>query len=292
MARTYRKPELKQTYSSTSDNKEFVRAEQVRRDKDDVKDIGIGLEDIDEAFKFFLTDIIKPYIIKGGERIKVPVLYANADKWVSIQKNGYLRDEKNRLMLPLIVFRRNSIEERADLKRLEVKKFDNDARYTFSTQYNKYNSYSKFSKLNNIKPVKEFYTVTIPDYVRIPYDVIIWTQYNDQVNKIIEQIIFHEGSAYGAKYKFTIKSDDFSFESVNETGQDKMVKCTATLHANAYIVPENVGFISNMKKSFSAQRIVLTESVVDDINNIPASTSTVKKSYVSSEKINEKNRIN
>jgi len=292
MARNYRKPELKQTYSSTSENKEFVRAEQVRRDKDDVKDIGIGLEDIDEAFKFFLTDIIKPYIIEGGERIKVPVLYANADKWVSIQKNGYLRDEKNRLMLPLIVFRRNSIEERADLKRLEVKKFDNDARYTFSTQYNKYNSYSKFSKLNNVKPAKEFYTVTIPDYVRIPYDVIIWTQYNDQVNKIIEQIIFHEGSAYGAKYKFTIKSDDFSFESVNETGQDKMVKCTATLHANAYIVPENVGFISNMKKSFSAQKIVLTESVVDDINNIPALTSTVKKTYVSSEKVNEKNRIN
>jgi len=292
MARTYRKPELKKTYSSTSDNKEFVRAEQVRHDKDDVKDLGIGLEDIDEAFKFFLTDIIKPHITEGGERIKVPVLYANSDKWVSIQKNGVLRDEKNRLMLPLIAFRRNSIEERADLKRLEVKKFDNDARYTFSTQYNKYNSYSKFSKLNNVKPAKEFYTVTIPDYVRIPYDVIIWTQYNEQVNKIIEQIIFHEGSAYGEKYKFTIKSDDFTFESVNETGQDKLVKCTATLHANAYIVPEDVGFITNMKKSFSPQKIVLTEKVTDDINQVSAPANTVKKSYISSEKINEKNRIN
>ena len=107
MARNYRKPELKKTYSSTSDNKEFVRAEQVRRDKDDVKDIGIGLEDIDEAFKYFLTNIIKPHITEGGERINVPVLYANSDKWVSIQKNGVLRDEKNRLMLPLIAFSKN-----------------------------------------------------------------------------------------------------------------------------------------------------------------------------------------
>ena len=42
---------------------------------DTVKDISVGLEDIDNAVLYYFENIIKPTVIQNGNRIAVPVIY-------------------------------------------------------------------------------------------------------------------------------------------------------------------------------------------------------------------------
>ena len=61
MATKYRntdiiKPNLTQTQSSTSEDVKLNKAKQVRRDQDNVKNISVGIYDVDSAFKNFLEN--------------------------------------------------------------------------------------------------------------------------------------------------------------------------------------------------------------------------------------------
>jgi hypothetical protein len=42
---------------------------------DDVKDVSIGLQDIDNAVIYYFENIIKPTVIQDGNRIAVPLIY-------------------------------------------------------------------------------------------------------------------------------------------------------------------------------------------------------------------------
>ena len=76
-----------------------------------VKNISVGLMDIDAAIMFYFNNVIKPTVLENDETIKVPLMYSNPERWNSIQKNGYLIDNKKQLVIPLIVFKRNSISK-------------------------------------------------------------------------------------------------------------------------------------------------------------------------------------
>ena len=86
------------------------RAAQYRRD-DDIKDVSVSLMDMDSAIMYYFENIIKPQVVENGETVKVPIMYSNPERWSSIQKNGFLLDNKKQLILPLIVFKRTSIEK-------------------------------------------------------------------------------------------------------------------------------------------------------------------------------------
>ena len=81
MAQRYRierddKIDLKRTKSSFSDDPKLNKAKQVSRRNDNVKNIQVGIYDIDLAFKDFLERDVKPIIEENGKFIPVPVLYA------------------------------------------------------------------------------------------------------------------------------------------------------------------------------------------------------------------------
>jgi len=95
MARKFRidrddKVDLKKTQSSFSDDPKLNKAKQISRKNDDVKNISVGIYDIDLAFKDFLEKDVKPTIKEDGKFITVPVLYASPENWVSAQKQGYI----------------------------------------------------------------------------------------------------------------------------------------------------------------------------------------------------------
>ena len=46
-----------------------------------VKDISVGLEDVDQAIQYYFDNVIRPNVIQNGSRIAVPVLYGDAEKW-------------------------------------------------------------------------------------------------------------------------------------------------------------------------------------------------------------------
>ena len=110
---------LNKTYSTYSKNSELNRANEVRRDTDIVKTPKITIEDVDFAIISFIRDVIKPQIVENGQVIDVPVMFASGEKYVQIQSRGFMRDQKGKIMTPLISLRRSNIVERDTIKRIQ-----------------------------------------------------------------------------------------------------------------------------------------------------------------------------
>ena len=264
MATKYRqnrddKVDLKRTQSSFSDDPTLNKSQQISRRNDDVKNVSVGIYDIDLAFKDFLERDIKPTIVENGKFIPVPVMYASPENWVSAQKDGFMRDANGKVQTPLISFKRNSLDINTDYSKLKVLTTE-DTSQTFVRKYSRNNKYDAFSQLIDQRPVKELYVVDRPDYVNIQYDVIIWCDYMEDLNKLVEQIIYFQGGAFGDRYKFQIKGDSYSFETTNGVGEERLVRSNVTLTAKAYIVPENVGNKINTSKAFGTSKVIWGES--------------------------------
>lgn len=78
-----------------SARKKLNRGRLRSRDDDTVKQISVGLMDIDAAIMFYFNNTIQPMVEENGESIKVPLMYSNPERWAMVQKNGYLVDNKN-----------------------------------------------------------------------------------------------------------------------------------------------------------------------------------------------------
>ena len=132
--------------------REINRGIERTRKTDDVKNINIGLMDVDSAIMYYFTQVIKPTVKDNGEEVKVPVLYANAERWASIQRRGNIRDKNNQLITPAIVFKRTSIAKDDTIAIDSVDANDPKNFYFFQQKYSKENRYDQFSAKNNLMP--------------------------------------------------------------------------------------------------------------------------------------------
>ena len=236
------------------------RGSETNQRKDTVKDVSVGLMDVDAAIMYYFNEVIKPKVVINKQEIKVPVYYANAERWNSIQKQGYVRDVKGSLITPLIVFKRIYIE---DNETLPIDKLDaNDPKqfYTFEKKYSQSQRYDRFSVLQGILPQKEYYTTAVPDYMKLNYECIVWTPYIEYMNKIIEQINFSEGAYWGEPNKFKFLSSIDSFEDATEMGDDeRIIKTTFNMSFNGYLVPESFNEFLNTQRFFTPKQVVVED---------------------------------
>ncbi len=267
------KPKLNKSLNTFHNDPKINRSEQLRRDQDTVKTPTVNLYDIDYSIKSFIDTVIQPVINENGVSVQVPVMYANPEKWKSIQHDGFLRDDKGKMMYPLIVYRRTSFTQRDALRYNKVSE-DYSNQIAMKKQYTKANRYDKFSVLKNQKPVNEYYYITVPEYITVEYELMVWCEYVKDLNYIVELIKYWEGKAWGERHKFITIGTSYDFESVNATGQDKINKARIGLKTNAYLIPDSIGKSSNMKKSISVGKLIFSENTVDDINKIPSNETT------------------
>ena len=253
-----RKPQIIQTQSSTSVDPKLNKGKQIRRDKDNVKNVSVGIYDVDSAFKTFLEKDVKPTVEDDGRYFPVPVMYASPEKWASAQRDGFMKDDNGMILTPVIVFKRDNLSINTELSKLKVAQ-NEDAHQFFERKYTNVNKYDQFSVLTGENPKREFMSVERPDYVDLQYEVIVWCDYMEQVNKVVEHIVFFQGRSFGERYKFVIKGDSYSFETIAEMGQDRITKATISLVAKAYIVPEFVGLNNNTKRTISIGKVSFTE---------------------------------
>ena len=253
-----RKPQIIQTQSSTSVDPKLNKGKQIRRDKDNVKNVSVGIYDVDSAFKNFLEKDVRPTVEDDGRYFPVPVMYASPEKWARAQRDGFMKDDNGLILTPVIVFKRDNLSINTELSKLKVAQ-NEDAHQFFERKYTNVNKYDQFSVLTGENPKREFMSVERPDYVDLQYEVIVWCDYMEQVNKVVEQIVFFQGRSFGERYKFVIKGDSYSFETIAEMGQDRITKATISLVAKAYIVPEFVGLNNNTKRTISIGKVSFTE---------------------------------
>lgn len=252
-----RKPN--KTENTFSKNEVVRREEQIRRDTDKQKNISVSLYDVDYNIKWHIENVIVPQLIDNSQIIKVPVLFGTPEKWASIREQGYLRDNKQKIIAPLLMIKRNAVTPREDINTSAVFRdiFNKDSSNSilFEKKYTKENRYDQFSLLNGRPPLREFYAVEVPTYIEVQYDIMIWTDTTVQLNEVIEQILFYDGKAFGDTFKFMTYIDTPSFELVNTTGEDRIVRCTMSLRTKAYLIQENLNRTTNMRKFFNMNKL-------------------------------------
>ena len=209
---------------------------------DNVKPFSIGLKDLDETIIYYFDNVIRPFVIQGGERIEVPVVYGDAEKWKSMQKDGYYRDKNGKLMAPLISFRRTGFDQ---VNSLGNKLLDSAYPYNFGIfqkRFNQRNVYDNFSALNNRQPQVQYYGVIYPDFVNLTYTVTIYTYYIEQMNRILESINYAANSYWGDPERFKFRTTIANYTNAVELQQntDRVVKSTFDLKLYGHLIPDAI----------------------------------------------------
>ena len=255
--------------------------------KDDtVKDVSIGLEDLDNAVLYYFENVIKPTVIQNGQRLAVPVIYGSPERWKAVQADGFYRDRSGKLMVPIIMFKREGFDKNRTLgNKLDGNKVHNYQ--VVGTKFNQRNIYDKFSVLTNRIPSEQFYISPVPDYLTVNYSCIVFTDFVEQNNKIVEAIEFASDSYWGDpnRFKFKANIDSFSTTTLLEQGQDRAAKSTFNIKLFGYIIPDTINKdLATARSKFytKAQVIFDLETVEGDIDQLNVAATKTPKNVVGS----------
>ena len=233
---------------------------------DNTKPFTVGIQDIDESIMYYFNNVIQPSVVQNGNRIEVPIIYGSPERWKSFQKDGYYRDKSGKIMLPLIMYKRDNLTKNRSIGN----KIDADNPQNFGIYKKKYsgkNAYDNFTVLNNRIPEKEFIAVVYPDYVDITYSCTIATYYVDQMNKIIEAINYASDSYWGdpERFKFRAMIDNFTTAVETQIGSERLVRTTFNINLNGYIIPDVVQkSLDSFNKFNEKSKIVFSMEVMTD----------------------------
>ena len=201
----------------------------------------IGIKDIDEAILFHFENVLKLSVVQNNTRLTVPVIYGSPERWKSMQEDGFYRDGNAKIMVPLIMFKRDSMETNRELgNKLDGNNVSNVI--MFKKKFDRRNVYDNFYVLSGGKLSEEWIAAIVPDYVTVTYSCTIFTDFVEQMDKLVEAVNFASNSYWGSLDKFQFKTRIESFQTpVNlETGVDRAVKTTFNMIVNGYLIPDSI----------------------------------------------------
>jgi hypothetical protein len=246
------------------------RAQQISLKGDTDKQFTVGIGDIDETITYYFNNIIKPQVYQNGTLIPVPIIYGNPERWKAVQKDGYYRDKNDKIMCPIIMFKRTSMDKTYTIgNKLDA---NNPINYAVVNKgYQKGNAYSNFDILNDREPVNSYQTVIIPDYVTVNYECVVWTYYMEQMNKIVEGINYSSDSYWGDpnRFKFRARIDSFTDNTTVNQGEERLIKTTFNIKMYGYIIPSVINKdLVAPKKVFTFGKVSFDTEVVSNIEDL------------------------
>jgi len=220
--------------------------------------IAVTLYTIDNAILQYMNDRIKPLVTQNNVSVKVPVIYGNPERWKSAQRDGIMRDSIGKIQLPMIMIRRTGMKK--SIINSPVNKY---LERTFETGWNRRNPYDQFAVANKITPSREYLTTTLPDYYEITYRCMIWTEYMEQMNSLVENISFETDQYWGETNNYKFRTSVKSFEPMTELPitEDRVVRTQFDMSVYAYLLPETALDRQNTRslttnRRFSIKKVV------------------------------------
>lgn len=244
------------------------RGNRVSVKDDNVKQFTIGLRDIDETIVYYFNNVIKPSVIQNSTKKNVPIIYGSPERWAAVQKDGFYRDKNGKIQAPLIMYKRDSIEKNRSLgNKLDANSPNNYG--VFKKSFSKKNVYDRFSILNNRDKVDEYYGVIIPDYVNLTYSCIVFTDYVEQMNKIVESINFASDAYWGdpEKFKFRAMIDNFTTVTELNQGEDRKVRTEFQINMLGHIISDSINAqLNGQNKFYTKGKVSFTTETVDSLD--------------------------
>ena len=227
------------------------------------KNYAITLKDVDTAIISHVKDVIRPVIKEANESYKVPVMYGNEERWKSARKRGVLTDKNGVLQLPLIMLKRVSVDRNDIMGGMEHDVQREHSDVVRSSKWSKKNQCDRFTVQTGKKPVIENLVTTVPNFVNISYEFILWTNFISQMNPLVEEFIEHNNTYWGDsdEHKFLCKLESISDASEMTQNTERFIKSNFTLLTKAYLLPEYTNSvitnkISNLKKTATPGKVI------------------------------------
>ena len=223
----------------------------------------ITLKDVDTAVLNHVKNVMKPRVREANETFKIPVYYGNEERWKAVRKRGVLRDKNNSLILPLIMLKRTELSR----NELSGQSFQHDVRRNSvevvrANKWSKDNQYDRFSVQQGVQPVYDVVTTGMPNYADITYEFILWTNFIEQMNPLVESFVDQSNSYWGdgTNNKFLCILENVSDASEMNQDGERFIKSTFTVTSKAYLLPEYLNSVitnkvSNMKKFTTPSRV-------------------------------------
>jgi hypothetical protein len=232
--------------------------------KDFDKNYAVTLKDVDSSILSHVKDVMRPTIRESNELVKVPVYYGNQERWKSARKSGVLRDKQGSLLLPLVMMKRINVDKSTELHQ----SFKHDVKrqhveVTRNSSWSKTNRYDRFSVETGIKPVAENLATTMPSFVNVTYEFILWTNFMEQMNFLIESFVEHNDTYWGDSndYKFLSTIESISDATEMDQAGDRFIKSTFTLLTKSYLLPEETNSVvtnklSQLQKTMTPRKVI------------------------------------
>ena len=160
------------------------------------------------------------------------------------------------------------------LKRTEVTRndlsgqgFPHDVRGKYvnvvrNARWSKENQYDRFSVQQGTQPVYENIVTGMPNYSDITYEFVLWTNFIEQMNPLIESFVDQSHTYWGdgEGMKFICTIDNISDASEMDQSGERFIKSTFSVLTKAYLLPEYLNStitnkVSNMKKFTTPSRV-------------------------------------
>lgn len=227
----------------------------------------ITLETIDSIVVGYLRNRIAPTVTEDGVLKPVEVIYGTPERWVSVRKDGVIRDpESQKILKPLIALRR--IRESRDQLRNPVNPYMYE---TLESCWNPKNAYDRFAVQNAMRPSHQITQVVVPDYMRLTYDVVLWADYQAQINQMIEQINFEAENYWGDRnnFKFRVMIEEYLGASNLPASMDRLVRSEFQMQIHAYLLPskalKNFHYSNTTRIAYTPKKVTFTTTVVNQI---------------------------
>jgi hypothetical protein len=139
--------------------------------------------------------------------------------------------------------------------------------HIFEKSYTAKNASDNFNVLNNRKPVKQMAVVAHPDYVTVTYEMNIYTNFVEQLNRVIEAIQYAENSYWGDKnrYYFRVNIDSFPTIVSYTQGEERTVSAKLSLKLHGYLIPDTINaYLSKNASYITKGQVIITENVIGE----------------------------
>jgi hypothetical protein len=227
------------------------------------KQYSITLKDVDTSIMSYIKNVIRPTVQEANEQVKVTVMYGNEERWKSVRKRGVMRDKNGSLILPLIMLKRTDVTKNEELPHYEHDIRREHTEVVRANGWSKDNRYTRFDVSIGNTPVYENLVTTIPNYVNITYEFVLWTNFIEQMNPLVETFMEHDKTYWGDKdtYRFISTLDSITDASEVVQDRERFIKSTFSVTTKAYLLPEEtnsivMGKMSQVQKRLSPMKVV------------------------------------
>ena len=104
----------------------------------------------------------------------------------------------------------------------------------------------------------ETFQVRFPDYVVVTYDITVWCEYVEQVNRLTELLVYYGGRTWSdvkeGRPSIVCRTTAYDFSEEIGTGTDRIIRSTISLETLAPLLPKYVSDEIVSKKSFSVRK--------------------------------------